>query len=358
LIFFFISEIKSLAWSDEQTRLYLELRIDEKLKGNIRKHTVNEAGRQSIIDKFYEVYGVRHQWKKFGIKFTTCKKQYETFRKLTHNRTGLGYFANGSIDMSEDWWNERCKVNNSILSFLYWFMSPLVFLISVSFVVLIVCFQEWSGARKIKDKPVPNTDLMQKVFGTCHISGAEGWTAQQGEKTLDKTMSMYEDAEHDAEGDAESRQIPPTQDAEHDADAESWQIPPSNIGNGPSASNFGNGPSASSRSKASKKRSRSEPSGGEVVAEVIRESLESRDKILSRKNELIESHPELTCNQLRAMEVLHSMPTIRRWSPLYKAAIQHLKEDINNRQTFLCYGDDENKVLYLKYATGVSRDAW
>ncbi|CAD5318230.1 unnamed protein product [Arabidopsis thaliana] len=248
----------SLAWSDEQTRLYLELRIDEKLKGNIRKHTVNEPGRQSIIDKFYEVYGVRHQWKKFGIKFTTCKKQYETFRKLTHNRTGLGYFANGSIDMSEDWWNERCK-------------------------------------------------------------------------------------------------IPPTQDAEHDADAESWQIPPSNIGNGPSTSTFGNGPSASSRSKASKKRSRSEPAGGEVVAEVIRESLESRDKILSRKNELIESHPELTCNQLRAMEVLHSMPTIRRWSPLYKAAIQHLKEDINNRQTFLCYGDDENKVLYLEYATGLQR---
>jgi len=111
--------------------LYLQLRFDEKLKGNIRKHIVNEAGRQSIIDKFYEVYGVRHQWKKFGSKFTTCKKQYEAFRKLTHNRTGLGYFANGFIDMFEDSWNERCKVNNSILSFFYWFMSPLVFLISV-----------------------------------------------------------------------------------------------------------------------------------------------------------------------------------------------------------------------------------
>ncbi|KAL9285976.1 putative Myb/SANT-like domain-containing protein [Arabidopsis thaliana] len=98
-----------LAWSDEQTRLYLQLRFDEKLKGNIRKHILNEAGRQSIIDKFYEVYGVRHQWKKFGSKFTTCKKQYEAFRKLTHNRTGLGYFANGSIDMFEDSWNERCK---------------------------------------------------------------------------------------------------------------------------------------------------------------------------------------------------------------------------------------------------------
>lgn len=71
---------------------------------------MNDAGRQSIIDKFYEAYGERHPWRKFGIKFTTCKKQYESFRKLTHNRTGLGWHSNGSINMSEDWWNDRCKV--------------------------------------------------------------------------------------------------------------------------------------------------------------------------------------------------------------------------------------------------------
>ncbi|CAN6807380.1 unnamed protein product, partial [Brassica oleracea] len=66
-----------LAWSDEQTRFYLQLRIEEKLKGNVRKQNVNDAGRQSIIDKFYEAYGERHLWKKFGIKHNTCKKQYE-----------------------------------------------------------------------------------------------------------------------------------------------------------------------------------------------------------------------------------------------------------------------------------------
>lgn len=97
-------------WNDEQTRLYLQLRIDEKLKGNIRKQLVNEAGRQTIIDKFYEVYGEKHPWRKFGTKFNTCKKQYESFKRLTHNRTGMGYHANGFINMSEDWWNERCKV--------------------------------------------------------------------------------------------------------------------------------------------------------------------------------------------------------------------------------------------------------
>ncbi|CAN7024006.1 unnamed protein product [Brassica rapa subsp. trilocularis] len=31
-------------------------------------------------------------------------------KRLTHNRTGLGYHPDGSIDMSDDWWEQRCKV--------------------------------------------------------------------------------------------------------------------------------------------------------------------------------------------------------------------------------------------------------
>ena len=100
----------SLAWTDEQTQFYLQLIIKEKLKGNDRKQNMNEAGRQSIIDKFYEAYGERHPWKKFEIKHTTCKKQYDHFKRLIHKRTGLGYDSSGFIDMSDDWWNELCKV--------------------------------------------------------------------------------------------------------------------------------------------------------------------------------------------------------------------------------------------------------
>ncbi|XP_018484496.1 uncharacterized protein LOC130510920 [Raphanus sativus] len=96
---------------------------------------------------------------------------------------------------------------------------------------------------------------------------------------------------------------------------------------------------------------------GQAVADVIRESVETRDKILSHKNHLIENHPEISCSQLRAMKVLNSLSAIRMWSSLYKVSIKHLKEDPANRQTFLSYGDDENKVLYLEYATGESRDA-
>ncbi|KAG2275605.1 hypothetical protein Bca52824_058160 [Brassica carinata] len=298
----------NITWSDEQTRFFLQLRLDENLKGNIRKQMVNEAGRQAIVDKFYEAFGIKIPWRKFGIKYNTCKKQYESFKKLTRNRTGLDFDSTGFINMSEDWWNERCK--------------------------------EWPCARKFKDKPVANMDLMEKVFGTVYISGGEGWSAQQGEDVLDTKHSDHDD-EIDGEDDAESRRDIPTEEA---VGAESRNFGSKNVG------------PSSSRSKVNKKRSRA-VQAGQAVADVIRESVQSRDKILSHKNHLIENHPEFSCSQLRAMEVLHALPAIRMWSPLYKASINHLKQDAANRQTFLFYGDDENRVLYLEYATGESRDA-
>ena len=101
---------KNLTWSDEQTRFFLQLRLYENLKGNIRKQMVNEAVRHAIMDKFYEAFGINIPWRKFGIKYNTCKKQHESFKKLTQNRMGLGFDSTGFINMSEDWWNERCKV--------------------------------------------------------------------------------------------------------------------------------------------------------------------------------------------------------------------------------------------------------
>ncbi|KAL0650971.1 hypothetical protein Bca4012_093662 [Brassica carinata] len=71
---------------------------------------------------------------------------------------------------------------------------------------------EWPGARKFKDKPIANMDLMKKVFGTVYISGGEGWSAQQGEDVLDTKHSDHDD-EIDGEDDAESRRDIPTKEA-------------------------------------------------------------------------------------------------------------------------------------------------
>ncbi|CAN6919953.1 unnamed protein product [Brassica oleracea] len=169
--------------------------------------------------------------------------------------------------------------------------------------------------------------------------------SDQGEDVLD---TKYTD--HDDEDDAESRRDVPTQEAVGDESRRGVPTQETDV-----ASESRNVGPSSSRSKVNKKRSRV-VQAGQAVADVIRESVESRDKILSHKNHLIENHPEFSCSQLRAMEVLHSLSAVRMWSPLYKASINHLKEDAANRQTFLFYGDDENRVLYLEFATGESRD--
>ncbi|XP_048593266.1 uncharacterized protein LOC106441164 [Brassica napus] len=299
----------TLFWSDEQTRFVLQLRIEEELKGNVKNKVLHETARKTIADKFYDTYGVRHPWIKFRNKFNSCKKQYGAMKRLTHNRTGLGYHPDGSIDMSDDWWEQRCK--------------------------------EWPGARKYKDKPVANADLMEQIFSGVHVSGAEGWSAQQGENELDNMEVENDDAASEArQTDPPARQTdPPARQTDPEPDA-------------PSSSN---GPRVSNAPRALPKPSRKRRA--EQAADVMRSSLQSRDEILSHKNQLIESHPDLSCSQLKAMRVLHSLSSIRMWSPLYKASYKHLREAATNRQTFLSYEDDENKILYLEEETGESRYA-
>uniref|UniRef100_A0A0D3BGL5 Myb/SANT-like domain-containing protein n=1 Tax=Brassica oleracea var. oleracea TaxID=109376 RepID=A0A0D3BGL5_BRAOL len=269
----------SLEVIDEQTRFVLQLRIEEELKGNVKNKVLHETARKTIADKFYDTYGA--------------------MKRLTHNRTGQGYHPDGSIDMSDDWWEQRCK--------------------------------EWPGARKYKDKPVANADLMEQIFSGVHVSGAEGWSAQQGENELDNMEVENDDAA------SEARQTnPPARQTNPEPDAPSSS-------NGPRVSNA---PRASTVPQPSRKRR------AEQGADVMRSSLQSRDDILSHKNHLIESHPDLSCSQLKAMSVLHSLSSIRMWSPLYKAAYKHLREAATNRQTFLSYEDDENKIIYLEEETG------
>ncbi|KAL0864840.1 hypothetical protein Bca101_043958 [Brassica carinata] len=295
---------KTVLWSDEQTHFLLQLRIEEEQKGNMKNKVLHETARKTIADKFYDTFGVTHPWIKFRNKFNTCKKQYGAMKRLTHNRTGLGYHPNGSINMSDDWWDQRCK--------------------------------EWPGAKKYKDKPVPNTDLMEYIFSGVHVSGAEGWSSQQGENELDNMEVENDDAASEARP-----TNPPAMQTNPEPNAPSSS-------NGPRGSNA---PRASTVPKPSRKRR------AEQAAEVMRSSLQSRDEILSQKNHLIESHPDLSCSQLKAIRALHSLSSIKMWSPLYKAAMRHLKEAATNRQTFLSYEDDENKIIYLEEETGESRYA-
>ncbi|XP_022561083.1 uncharacterized protein BNAC07G36710D isoform X2 [Brassica napus] len=134
-------------------------------KGNKTRNGLNTTAKEFIVKTFEEKYGEKHIWDRFKNKYDTCRRIYVSVKKLIHNRTGMGYDDMGRINMSDDWWQERIK--------------------------------EWPGARKYKNKHVPNIDLFEEKFGAITVTGAEGWSAQQEESSLDSRVSGNNDEEDD-----------------------------------------------------------------------------------------------------------------------------------------------------------------
>ncbi|KAF8095631.1 hypothetical protein N665_0328s0010 [Sinapis alba] len=88
----------------------------------------------------------------FKNKYDTSRKKYTKIKRLTQNRTGLGFDNLGRFDMSDDWWNEREK--------------------------------EYPGIRKSACKEIDNMDLFEAESDGVVVTGAEGWIAQHGEARL------------------------------------------------------------------------------------------------------------------------------------------------------------------------------
>ncbi|CAH8370249.1 unnamed protein product [Eruca vesicaria subsp. sativa] len=72
--------------------------------------------------------------------------------------------------------------------------------------------------RKLKENPLANIDLLEKVFGTVHISGGEDCLDKKGDDRVDQKGDDRVDQEGDNnDGDAEDtdatyNQVPPTQE--------------------------------------------------------------------------------------------------------------------------------------------------
>ena len=77
---------------------------------------MNKVGKENIMVAFEDMFKKGYDsWQTFKNKYDTSRKKYTKFRKLTKNRTGLGFDNLGRIDMSDDWWSEREKVSFAYL---------------------------------------------------------------------------------------------------------------------------------------------------------------------------------------------------------------------------------------------------
>jgi hypothetical protein len=67
-------------------------------------------GWKNITEQYFKATQLVHDNVIFGSKVRELKKEWSAIRKLQHKSTGLGRAADGSVDASDEWWEENIEV--------------------------------------------------------------------------------------------------------------------------------------------------------------------------------------------------------------------------------------------------------
>ncbi|KAL0683786.1 hypothetical protein Bca4012_050634 [Brassica carinata] len=262
---------------------------------------MNKVGKENIMvafeDRFKKGYD---SWQTFKNKYDTSRKKYTKFRKLTKNRTGLGFDNLGRIDMSDDWWSEREK--------------------------------ECPGIRRSIWKEEFNMDLFEEEFRAVVVTGAEGWSAQHGEASLNSRVGGDEGDEADSQ---------PAAETETQAAAETETQPQAQTQTQQKTH------SGSSRGKRKRKEK-----------DMVVEACDKRTEALMVKNRIAERMLERqeAASVENVLQILYTLPGVREWSPLYEAAMEHLIDNEGSRRAFITMKTDEAKTKFLELRTKIKRD--
>ena len=108
-------------WTPQLSHGLLQLCNDQNDKGHWKGTCLDEIGRQSVRAEFLKHFGLDLPWKIFKHRMDHLKKQYDVYKRITRNATGLGFNESGEINMTADWWNELIKVSNFVLIYFHTF---------------------------------------------------------------------------------------------------------------------------------------------------------------------------------------------------------------------------------------------
>ncbi|KAL0750619.1 hypothetical protein Bca101_032622 [Brassica carinata] len=154
-------------------------------------------------------------------------------------------------------------------------------------------------------------DMFEAEFGGIVVTGAEGWSAQHGEASLN---SRVDEDVGDDEVDSQ--------------------------------------PAAETHSGNSRAKRRRKEKDMVVEACVKRtEALEVKNKIAER---MLERQEAFSIENV--LEILYALPEVREWSPLYEAAMETLIDNEGNRRAFVTMKTDEAKIRFLELRTKIKRD--
>ncbi|XP_013629810.1 PREDICTED: uncharacterized protein LOC106335752 [Brassica oleracea var. oleracea] len=251
---------------------------------------MNKVGKKNIMEAFEQRFKKNYpDWKPFKNKYDTSRKKYIKIRTLTQNRTGLGFDNMGRIDMSDDWWNEREK--------------------------------ECPGIRKSVCKEIDNMDMFEAEFGGVVVTGAEGWSTQHGEASLDSRVGGDDEADSQPAAETQALETETQRQAQRQTQ-----------------------PAAQTHSESSRGKRKRKEKDMVVEACVKRtEALEVKSMIAERMLERQEAS-----SVENVLEILSALPEVREWSPLYEAAMELLIDSEGNRKAFITMKTDEAKIRCLK----------
>ncbi len=105
-------------WDAFHLKTFLDIAVEEVNAGHRPLGFLNRVGWKNVEDKFYAKTTKRLHKSQFKNKWDNLKGSYTTFMELKHAATGLGWNeAVGTVDCSNDWWNEhiKVKITNTIL---------------------------------------------------------------------------------------------------------------------------------------------------------------------------------------------------------------------------------------------------
>ena len=88
----------------------LVLANGEKDKGYWKGTCFSEMGRRNIRAGFLIRFGLNLPWGKFKTRLEHLRRQYDIYKRVTKNATGLSFTEFSEIDMSADWWDQLIKV--------------------------------------------------------------------------------------------------------------------------------------------------------------------------------------------------------------------------------------------------------
>jgi len=175
-------------------------------------------------------------------------------------------------------------------------------------------------------------DMFEEEFRAVVVTGAEGWSAQHGEASLNSRVGGDDGDEADSQ---------PAAETETQAAAETETLPQAQTQTQQKTH------SGSSRGKRQRKEK-----------DMVVEACDKRTEALMVKNRIAERMLERqeASSVENVLEILYTLPGVREWSPLYETAMEHLIDSEGSRRAFITMKTDEAKIMFLELRTKIKRD--